>query len=155
MARPRIPIAEKIDRNSVRVPETGCWLWVGSLTTYGYGRMTFGAKTEFLAHRLSYEQKYGKIPEGKFALHQCDIKCCVNPDHIFIGTQQDNMTDKVKKKRQAKGESHGMSKLTKDQAVEAKFSDEKPSVLAKKFKCSAVMIRQIRSGHYWRHLEKQ
>ncbi len=117
--------------------------------------MTFGAKTEFLAHRLSYEQKYGKIPEGKFALHQCDIKCCVNPDHIFIGTQQDNMTDKVTKKRQAKGESHGMSKLTKDQAVEAKFSDEKPSVLAKKFKCSAVMIRQIRSGHYWRHLEKQ
>ncbi len=155
MARPRIPIAEKIDRNSVKLPESGCWLWIGSLTNNGYGRMTFGAKTEFLAHRVSYEQKYGKIPDGKFALHKCDVKSCVNPDHIFIGTQQENMTDKVKKNRQAKGESHGMSKLTKEQATEAKFSGAKTSELAKKFNCSAVIIRQIRSGLYWRHLEKQ
>lgn len=88
-------------------------------------------------------------------MHRCDVKCCVNPDHIFIGTQQENMTDKVTKNRQAKGESHGMSKLTKEQAAEAKFSSAKTSELAKKFNCSAVMIRQIRSGLYWRHLEKQ
>jgi hypothetical protein len=155
MARPRVAIPEKISKNSVRVPESGCWLWIGSLTNNGYGRMTFGAKTEFLSHRLSYEQKYGEIPNGMLALHHCDVKCCVNPDHIFIGTQQDNMTDKVMKNRQAKGAHHGMARLTEEQAKEVKFSDQKTSDLAKKFNCSAVMIRQIRGGLYWRHLEKQ
>lgn len=155
MARPRIPIKEKLDMNVIKVPESGCWIWMGMISRYGYGRFTFGTKTNFSAHRTSYELKYGKIPDGMLALHHCDVKCCVNPDHIFIGTQQENMTDKVTKNRQAKGESHGMSKLTKEQATEAKFSGAKTSELAKKFNCSAVMIRQIRSGHYWKHLEKQ
>lgn len=155
MARPRIPLHRKIEMNSVRIPESGCWIWTGMMSRYGYGRLTLGAKTNLSAHRISYELKNGPIPDGMFALHRCDVKCCVNPDHIFVGTQQENMTDKVTKNRQAKGESHGMSKLTKEQATEAKFSDAKTSDLAKKFNCSAVMIRQIRSGRYWRHLEKQ
>ncbi len=153
MARPRIPLSQKIQDNSVRVPESGCWIWIGSLNKYGYGRLTFGAKTNIGAHRASYELRHGKIPDGLFALHRCDIKCCVNPDHIFIGTQQENMSDKVAKNRQAKGHRHGMSRLSEEQAKEAKFGSARPSELAKKFNCSAVMIRQIRSGLYWRHLD--
>jgi hypothetical protein len=153
MARPRIPIWKKIQDNSVKVPESGCWIWVGPTTIHGYGRLTFGARTNIGAHRASYELKHGKIPDGFFALHHCDIKCCVNPDHIFVGTQQQNMDDKVQKKRQAKGHRHGMSKLTEEQAKEAKFSNQKAVDLANKFNCSATMIRQIRSGLYWRHLE--
>ncbi len=154
MGRPRIPLSEKIEKSIVRIPETGCWIWMKSLNNGGYGHTTFGRENSLLAHRASYEQKYGKIPNGIFALHSCDIKSCVNPDHIFLGTQQDNMTDKVNKNRQANGEKHGRSKLTKEQAIEAKFSNEKASVLANRFNCSAVMIRQIRSGLYWKHLKK-
>ena len=154
MARPRIPLSEKIEKHTVRIPESGCWIWMKSLNSGGYGNTTLGRNSSILAHRASYEEKYGKIPNGVLALHSCDIKSCVNPDHIFLGTQQDNMTDKVMKNRQANGEKHGMSKLTREQAFEAKFGTEKPSLLAKKFGCSAVMIRQIRSGMYWKHLEK-
>lgn len=153
MARPRIPLSKKIQDNSVRITESGCWIWTGSLNKHGYGRLTFGAKTNIGAHRASYELMHGKIPDGLFALHRCDIKCCVNPDHIFIGTQQENMSDKVAKNRQAKGHRHGMSKLTEEQAKEAKFGRARSSELAKKFNCSAVMIRQIRGGLYWKHLE--
>jgi hypothetical protein len=115
--------------------------------------MTFGRNKNISAHRASYELKYGPIPNGLLALHHCDVKCCINPDHIFLGTQQENMDDKVNKKRQANGEKHGMSKLTKEQAIEAKFGKEKPTKLAKKIGCSATIIRQIRSGIYWKHLE--
>jgi hypothetical protein len=62
------------------------------------------------------------------------------------------MDDKVCKNRQANGIKHGMSKLTEEQAKEAKFGNVKPTELAKKFNCSATMIRQIRSGLYWKHL---
>lgn len=152
MARPRISISEKIANKVAKIPETGCWIWLGSITKHGYGKMTLGAKTHISAHRASYELKHGQIPEGMLALHHCDVKCCVNPDHIFLGTQQANMNDKVCKNRQANGIKHGMSKLTEEQAKEAKFGNVKPVELAKKFNCSATTIRQIRSGLYWKHL---
>ena len=152
MARPRIPISEKIANKVAKIPEAGCWIWLGAITNHGYGRMTLGRKTHIAAHRASYELKNGPIPDGMLALHHCDIKWCVNPDHIFLGTQQNNMDDKVCKNRQANGVKHGMSKLTEEQAKEAKFGNVKPTELAKKFNCSATMIRQIRSGLYWKHL---
>lgn len=155
MARPRIPIAQKIENSIVKVPESGCWIWLGSITPQGYGALTFGAKTHLNAHRTSYELKYGPIPKDVMALHHCDVRCCVNPDHIFLGNQQDNMTDKVCKNRQAKGSKHGQAKLTEQQAREAKFGTARPTELAKKFNCSATMIRQIRGGLYWKHLESK
>jgi hypothetical protein len=153
MARPRVPLLKKIEASSVKVPESGCWIWMKSLNHRGYGKTCLGKEKTISAHRASYEEKYGKIPNGLMALHSCDVRCCVNPDHIFLGTQQDNMTDKVNKKRQANGEKHGMSKLTKEQAFEAKFGTEKAASLSKRFGCSATIIRQIRNGYYWKHLE--
>lgn len=154
MARPRIPLSEKIESSSVKIPESGCWIWMKSLNHQGYGKTCFGRGATLSAHRVSYEEKYGKIPNGLMALHSCDVRSCVNPDHVFLGTQQDNMTDKVNKKRQANGEKHGRSKLTKEQAFEAKFGTEKAASLSKRFGCSATIIRQIRNGYYWKHLEK-
>ena len=155
MARPRIPIDQKISEKVIKIPESGCWIWIGSITNHGYGTMTLGRNKNISAHRASYELKHGPIPDGMLALHHCDIKCCVNPDHIFLGTQQANMDDKVCKNRQANGVKHGMSKLTEQQAKEAKFGNEKPIELAKRFNCSATIIRQIRNGLYWKHLENK
>ena len=152
MARPRIPLSEKIERNITRIPESGCWIWMSTIEDSGYGRVCSGKKP-FYAHRASYEQKYGKIPNGMMALHHCDIKSCVNPDHIFIGTQKDNMLDKVLKNRQAKGINHGNAKLTEDQVREIKSSSETSIKLAAKFNYSASMIREIKNGNLWKHLE--
>ena len=154
MPRKRIPLSSKIAENSLRIPESGCWIWMSTIEKSGYGRVCAGKKP-FFAHRVSYELKYGEIPQGMMALHHCDVRCCVNPDHIFVGTQQDNMTDKVRKNRQAKGCRHGNAKLTEDQAREIKFSSEVSTKLAAKFGYSASMIREIKNGNLWKHLENK
>jgi hypothetical protein len=153
MARPIIPLSEKIERNITRIPESGCWIWMSTVEKSGYGRVCSGKKP-FYAHRVSYEQKHGPIPSGMMALHHCDVRCCVNPDHIFVGTQQDNMTDKVLKNRQAKGMNHGNAKLTEDQVREIKSSSETSIKLSAKFNYSASMIRAIKNGYIWKHLEE-
>lgn len=83
---------------NVEQKETGCWEWMGAKTKNGYGHMNIFYKNQY-AHRISYEIKYGEIPVGMVACHKCDNPACVNPDHIFIGTQKDNIQDMIKKGR--------------------------------------------------------
>lgn len=79
-------------------PELGnCWEWIGSFGGNGYGKLGRGKNN--LAHRISYELATGINPNELFVLHKCDNPKCVRPDHLFLGTQKDNMQDKVKKKR--------------------------------------------------------
>ena len=89
-------LTDRIERMSALEPNTGCWLWLGSLGTNGYGAtMVSGRKTS--AHRASYEAHVGKIEPGKIVLHKCDTKSCVNPSHMMIGTHHDNVVDSVTK----------------------------------------------------------
>jgi HNH endonuclease len=85
-----------------------CWLWFGSCDPRGYGRLgkPYGADgvAYIPAHRLSWLLHYGPIPEGLGVLHRCDIRECVRPDHLFLGTNAVNMADKVAKGRQARGQ---------------------------------------------------
>lgn len=97
-------------------PNTGCWLWIGSMWSGGYGQIRINNRMRF-AHRVSWEIHRGEIPDGDgfhgvCVLHKCDVRCCVNPDHLFLGTQQDNMDDMARKKRKVTrtGARNGMSK---------------------------------------------
>lgn len=82
-----------------------CWNWTGSTVQsnyYRYGRFKEAGKS-YRAHRYAYEQFVGSIPKDMLVCHHCDNPLCVNPDHLFLGTAQDNSSDMVMKNRQAKG----------------------------------------------------
>lgn len=85
----------------VKMPEGkgGCWVWKGHIGNFGYGKLG-----NLTAHRISYEFFIGPIPKGMFVLHHCDNPPCVNPMHLFIGTQGDNMKDMVRKGRSLCGD---------------------------------------------------
>jgi hypothetical protein len=85
--------------NKVNIPSlSDCWEWQGSKNKHGYGHFKYKRKTH-RAHRISWTLIKGEIPEGMCVLHRCDNRLCVNPFHLFLGTNQDNMDDKMKKNR--------------------------------------------------------
>jgi len=147
---------EKFNSRYERVTESGCWIWSGGMNAYGYGSfwdMDYGRARR--AHRVSYELYKGFIPDGLLVLHKCDVPVCVNPDHLFLGTHQDNMDDKIKKGRQAKGENNGSSKLTekevkeiRDKYVPRKYTQR---MLAREFNVSQVAIGCVIRNETWRN----
>lgn len=89
---------ELIESRSIPEPNSGCWLWEKAVDRGGYGVVR--PDYDLLrAHRLSYEIYNGKADERLYVLHRCDVRCCVNPDHLFLGTHADNMQDMVRKGR--------------------------------------------------------
>lgn len=89
----------------------GCWEWTAATDHCGYGRFGIRGRNR-LAHRVSFCIHVGPVPEGMCVLHRCDNPPCVNPDHLFLGTQKDNMRDRDSKRRTPSGESHAKSPLT-------------------------------------------
>jgi hypothetical protein len=98
-----------IKENSIWTPFCGCWLWTGTLAGHGYPQLRQAAKwcTRY-AHRLSYLAFRGEIPDGMLVCHTCDTPCCVNPEHLWIGTSTDNVRDCIRKGRFIFGEKNGM-----------------------------------------------
>ena len=93
----------------IKIADSGCWLWMAGKFHDGYGNFRMNDSTR--AHRVAYELYVGKIPAGLQVLHRCDVRHCVNPDHLFLGTHQDNMTDCKLKGRRPRGEDHPQAKL--------------------------------------------
>jgi hypothetical protein len=95
----------------------GCWLWRGAMRTTGYG--SFFAEGHLLqAHRVAFELANGPIAPGMHVCHRCDVKACVRPDHLFLGTRSDNMRDALRKGRSLSGDAHPFARMTADQVAE-------------------------------------
>jgi len=90
-------LIQRLEDQSIPVPECGCRIWLHQ-TNGRYGMLTYKNKTMF-AHRASWETHYGPVPKGMNVLHRCDTPSCINPHHLFLGTQCDNMQDAIKKGR--------------------------------------------------------
>src|SRR5882672_10518509 len=88
---------EFIEQNIERIPISGCWIWTGALNSRGYGRFRNEGRM-VLAHRESFKAFKGST-RGLHVLHRCDVPSCVNPDHLWLGTQSENMLDAYKKDR--------------------------------------------------------
>lgn len=83
-----------IENRSIPEPSTGCWLWDGQVDKDGYGRFRERYPGPWIkAHRASFLCHKGQIPDGLGVLHTCNLRCCVNPDHLYAGTQKDNVRD--------------------------------------------------------------
>ena len=138
--------------------DSGCWNWRGHKTGDGYGVLNIDRKL-VRTHRISYEIHFGPIPEGMQVCHKCDNRACANPDHFFLGTNADNMADKVAKGRQssaggAKGITHPLSKLTDEDIIAIRAAKGvSQRRLAAQFGVSQVNICFILSGRAWAHIQ--
>lgn len=150
-------ISERFEKNVFPEPNTGCFLWAGNQRKkQGYGGFRLLGKME-LAHRVSYALYKGPIKD-KHVLHTCDNPHCVNPDHLFIGTHQDNMTDMKNKGRVVshKGSKHYASKLTESQVRDIKLllsGGVLQKTIAKLYSVGKWVIQSIASGETWKHVQ--
>jgi len=147
------------DRFWLKVDRRGkdeCWNWIGGIGSKGYGVFTLNGKP-ISAHRFSYQLKTGDLPKDLLICHTCDNPKCVNPSHLFSGTNADNARDKTAKHRNnsPKGERHGRSKLTESQVIEIRQLTKTQSLktIAGKFGISFKHVSAIANFRKWAWLK--
>lgn len=134
-----------------------CWIWLGAIDNVGYGSIRINGQT-FRSHRVSYELKYGSIPNNDLCvLHRCDNRRCVNPDHLFLGTKKDNTFDMINKGRaiHPKGIDCSSHKLSENQVLEIRMryaNGESTRKITKDYPVSASTIWAIVTMKKWSHL---
>jgi hypothetical protein len=154
------PLSQRFEEHHITVPECGCWLWTGSLMPKGYGFLVVKRNKKMhtiSAHRLSWQLHLGEIPAGLNVLHKCDVRCCVNPNHLFLGTSKDNTQDMINKGREGfsgpkpdmQGEKHFASKLTEEDVILIRGSSRSAAGIARNLGVSAGAVLSVRNGRTW------
>jgi hypothetical protein len=144
------PLAERFCEK-VEVRASGCHEWTGRLQPNGYGQIRANGKTSY-AHRVAWELANKPIPEGAYVLHDCDNRRCVNPEHLRLGTFQDNMDDMTAKKRHAHGERNGHARLSEQAVRDIRASEALQADLAARYGVSQSLVSMIRSGRIWKQV---
>jgi hypothetical protein len=154
-----IPTKEQRFWSNVAKSEDGCWLWTAGKNGDGYGNASLrdGKSGSIRAHRLSYQLHYGPIHEGMCVLHRCDVRACVRPDHLFIGTHADNAADRRAKGRNARqdGAFSNSAKLTESEVRAIRSDARSQKKIADTFGVSQMTIQRIKAGHSWKNVQAQ
>lgn len=137
-------------------PNSGCWLWSGNTQVKNYGVFYIGRRG-YLAHRVSYTMHVGNIPDRLHVLHLCDNPCCVNPDHLYVGTHLQNMDDRAARGRSKGGGQRGTecpwAKLD-ETTVRRIRADKRPgSVAAREYGINSGTFYKIKRRERWSHIQ--
>lgn len=147
-------VPERLMAKAHPEPMSGCWLWT-AVTRAGYGQLEVAGKKKY-AHRLAFESWVGPIPDGMYVCHKCDVRACINPDHLFIGTAADNVRDAAHKGLHftwiGRGEQSRSAKLTEAQVVEIRQSRLSGVATAKIYGVTPSVISEIRNRKSWAHV---
>lgn len=157
---PKVLFWKKVDKTS---STNGCWLWTGATNPEGYGQFVNRAVKDIRAHRIAWTFLKGPIPEGMHALHKCPNghnRLCVNPDHIYLGTQSENNRDAVEQGtyNRPSGENHYYSQLTEEAVrdIRTRYSELAKHHNVKKlteiYGVSVATIRDVASRRSWKHV---
>lgn len=154
-------LSARVLARSIPEPNSGCWLFEGYTTRFGYGVVGAGRKSRTaLAHRVVYQGECGVIPAGMCVCHRCDNPSCVNPEHLFLGTQADNIKDMGAKNRRVSlpKDSNPSAKATPEQAqaIRSAFLSANGrrfyggAALGRQFGLSQTQVSRIARGENWR-----
>lgn len=153
----------------VHYAQTGCWLWTGRRQADGYGSLSYGGQS-WLAHRLAWTLTYGEIPPELCVCHHCDTPACINPDHLFVGTRQDNNADRDAKGRRgavgfhpethpyatrARGERQHSAKLTAEHVLEIRAKHQQgmsQRAIARQYGMAKSSIDKVVQRKTWTHI---
>ena len=159
MAKSRLSMEERFWSFVDRPDPLNCWVWMGKdCLPGGYGRFSVsgsgskGTRRRELAHRFSWSLVHGDIPINLEILHRCDNPPCVNPAHLFLGTQSENIRDAVRKGRMPHGVNHHNAKLTPDLVRLIRASRDNNCAIGRQIGVNHSTIRNVRLGKIWRHV---
>lgn len=137
----------------------GCWLWTGAKGSHGYGNFGYRKPKTTTAHRYAYELWHGPIPDGLVVCHTCDVRLCVNPDHLFLGTYKENTQDGVAKGRifgarynPARGERSGKAVLTEEQVRAIRADPRRQVDIAADYGIAQAHVSRILRREVWAHI---
>ena len=147
-----------MDRFLSKVLKTSnCWLWTACKTQSGYGVFSLNRKY-IRAHRASWVLHFGELPKsdgfnGICVLHHCDVRHCVNPNHLYLGTGKENMKDRTCRDRLPKGSAHANSKLVEQDIIDIRRDIRQGVIVAKKYNITPAQISNIRLRKQWGHVQ--
>ena len=143
-------LEQRLETGSVRIPETGCRVWVGGWDKAGYGKIYAGRCMR--VHQAAYLLAHGALPVVGVVRHKCDVRACSEPSHLIAGTNKQNTADAVARGRNAKGERHGMSKLTSDLVRQIRSDGRTQKEIALSLNVSRSLVNQVIGRKIWKHL---
>lgn len=164
---------ERVESSVAYEPMSGCWLWMGHISDSGHGRAALGRKSVYV-HRQYFHEKVCPVPDGLFVLHKCDTPCCVNLDHLYVGTKKDNALDRERRGRGggpkrsgaahpskrtpgwSSGTRNGRSKLTESNVREVRALHAQGvsmSDLARKYEVTKTNISHICNFKLWKNVK--
>ena len=133
-------------------PNSGCWLWMGFVHPRGYGHMKVGTRNHRV-HRLSYHLHTGIDPGSLHVMHSCDVRICINPAHLSLGSNRENIDDKVRKGRHQFGERTPIAVLTEADVLAIRRATGTLREIGQEFGICRDHVFRIRKRLAWRHLD--